>query len=368
MGRRSPRNKSAFRRWLLAPAVFGVAGIAGWAYWAYLPPPSLTVASWGGEYTAAQNAALFHPFTDQSGVAVSLRLYGGGTGDIARQVSNREIEWDVVDFELEDAARACRDGLLERLDELNLPPGADGSQAADDFVPGAIGPCWVGTAVYSQVIAFSKEKASPEEPRSLADFFDVKRFPGPRALRGSGPKFNLELALMADGVAPGEVYPTLATEAGVTRAFAKLDTIKPQIIWWQRAAEPPELLAQGKAAMATVLNARIFDTSDSLRLGAIFDGQLYQMDVFGVPKGTEKKSRAFEFLRYATGTEALAEEARLLPYAPARRSSLATIDPERRARLPTAPENFARALFVDPDWWAEHGASLEKRWTEWREK
>ncbi len=353
------------RRWL-AGGAFAAAGLGSGAYWLSLPPPFLTVASWGGEYSAAQTSALFHPFTDQSGVAVVLRLHGGGTDEIAQQTKMGEAEWDVIDMELEDAAKACREGLLEKLDGLNLPPGADGAPPSEDFVPGALGPCWVGTAVYSQVIAFAKGKTGAEEPRALADFFDVKRFPGPRALRGSGPKYNLELALIADGVATGDVYPMLETEAGVQRAFAKLDTIKPQILWWQRAAEPPELLAQGKAVMTTVLNARVFDTSDNPRFGAIFEGQLYQMDVFGVPKNTAKRNRALEFLRFATGTAPLAEVARLLPYAPARRSSLAAIDPMRRAGLPTAPENFQRALFVDPDWWAMHGGELEKRWAAWR--
>ncbi len=355
------------RRWLLASAL-GATGLGGGFYWASLPPPFLTVASWGGEYSAAQTAALFHPFTDQSGVAVVLRLHGGGTDEIARQTEMAEPEWDVIDMELEDAAKACREGLLERLDGLNLPKGADGSPPSEDFVPGALGPCWVGTAVYSLVIAFAKAKTGAEEPRALADFFDTKRFPGPRALRGNGPKYNLELALIADGVAPGDVYPMLETEAGVARAFAKLDTIKPLLLWWSRAAEPPEFLAQGKAVMTTVLNARVFDTGENPLFGAIFEGQLYQMDVFGVPKNTAKKTRTFEFLRFATGTALLSEVARLLPSAPARRSSLASIDPARRAGLPTAPENFQRALFVDPDWWAQHGEGLERRWAAWREK
>lgn len=354
------------RRWLVA-AAFVVAGLGAGAYWLSLPSPFLTVASWGGEYSAAQTAALFHPFTDQSGVAVVTRLHGGGTDEIAQQTRMEEAEWDVIDMELEDAAKACREGLLERLDGLDLPPGKDGAKAAEDFVLGALGPCWVGTAVYSQVIAFTKGMAGAEQPSTLSDFFDLKKFPGPRALRDNGPKYNLELALLADGVSPFDVYPMLATETGIARALAKLDTIKP-IVWWRRTTEPPELLASGKAVMTTALNTRVFDMSDNPRFGTIFDGQLYQMDVFGVPKGTPKKSRAFEFLRFATGTVPLAELARLMPFGPARFSSLAEIDPVRSAQLPTARDNLQRALYVAPDWWAEHGATMETRWNEWREK
>ena len=70
--------------------------------------------------------------------------------------------------------------------------------------------------------------------------------------------------------------------------------------------------------------------------------------------------------------EGYAEQARLLPYGPARQSSIALVgrnpenNAEMRPHLPTNPRNFGRALAVDPDWWATRGAALEARWAEWR--
>ena len=64
-------------------------------------------------------------------------------------------------------------------------------------------------------------------PASWADFWDVKKFPGKRALR-KGPKYTLEFALMADGVAPKDVYKVLAGKDGQDRAFKKLDELKPK--------------------------------------------------------------------------------------------------------------------------------------------
>ena len=132
------------------------------------------------------------------------------------------------------------------------------------------------------------------------------------------------------------------------------------------------MLRRGEVAMTTVLNARIFSIEPEPRIRTLWDGQLYQLDVFGIPKGSRKKERALEFIRFATGPQPLAEEARLLPYGPARLSSLPLVgrNPETNAdmrpHLPTAARNFSRALAVDPDWWAKNGPALEARWDEWR--
>ena len=357
-------------RWLavmLAVVVVAAAGL----FWLMRPPPSLTVVSWGDMYGRAQTIALFHPFADKNHVDVNIADYGGGLKEIAAQVASGHIDWDVVDLELDDAAAACRQGLLERIDDMELPPGANGYAARRDFVPGALGPCWVGSAVYSQVIAVDASRFGDNQPRRVEDFFDLQRFPGPRGLR-DGPRFNLELALIADGVQQWRVYSMLSTNEGVDRAFRKLDTIKSSIMWWRRTADPPAMLKQGRVAMSTALNARVFDFNSNPAIRTIWDGQLYQLDVFGIPKGDPKKQLAQDFIRFATTPGALAEEARYLPYGPARLSAIALVrsNPENQADmrpyLPTAPVNFSSALEVDPDWWAKHGPALEARWAAWR--
>ncbi|HXJ03030.1 MAG TPA: extracellular solute-binding protein [Micropepsaceae bacterium] len=358
-------------RWL-APALIILALVAGALYWVTRPPPSLTVVSWGDVYGRAQTLALFHPYTDKSHVDVKVANYGGGLKEISAQVAAGDVQWDVVDLELEDAAAACRQGLLENLQDIELPPGANGNGAQRDFVPGALGPCWVGSVVYSQVIGVDSSRFGDDQPATANDFFDLARFPGARGLRDGSPKYNLELALLADGVKYWQVYAVLGTKEGADRAFAKLDTIKSSIKWWRRAAEPAEMLARGDVAMTTVLNARIFSIDPEPKIRTIWDGQLYQLDVFGIPKGDPNKKLAVDFIRFATGAAPLAQEAELLPYGPARFSALALVglNPENKAEmlphLPTARTNFARALAVDPDWWTKHGEGLQARWDSWR--
>jgi putative spermidine/putrescine transport system substrate-binding protein len=359
------------KRWLTGIAVVTL-GLLGTLYWLTRPPENLTVVSWGDAYQQAQTVAFFHPFVDRTGINLDGAIYGGGLAEIRTQVEAGAVDWDVVDFDLAEAALACRKGLLESIDPASLPPGADGTPANDDFVAGAIGPCWVGTLVYSQVVMVAPGVFA-EAPQAAADFFDVARFPGMRALRDGGPEFNLPFALLADGVAAVEVYRLLETEEGITRAFAKLDSISESILWWRRPNEAVDLITSGQAVMTTALNGRAFDAAraDSA-IGIIWDGQLYSLDVFGIPRGTPQLERAREFIAFATMTEPLAGMASRVPYGAARASAAATVGPnpmtgeEVRPLLPTSPENFGNALLNDPDWWADHGAPLRARWDTWR--
>ena len=361
-------------RWILVIALIVLAVVAGGGvFWWYTRPlPRLTVTTWPGVYGRSQAIAMLHPYGEQKRVNVRIAEYDGGLDHLREEVSAHVYDWDVIDFELDDATAACRAGLLEPVDAASLPRGSDGTEAADDFVKGAIGPCWVGNVVFSQIIAYTPGRFASRPPKSLADFFDIKTFPGPRALRRSSAKFNLEMALLADGVAPSQVYPLLSTAMGVRRALAKLASIGSSIVWWTQPSEPVDMLAHGRVALATVLNGDAYDAQRNGRVvGVVWDRQLYELDVFGVPRGDHRKARAMDFIRFATGSVPLARAAEWVPYGPARRSSLKLVgkNPEfgnpMEPYLPTANQNFATAFAIDDGWWLTHGAAIDVRWQAW---
>ena len=132
------------------------------------------------------------------------------------------------------------------------------------------------------------------------------------------------------------MYPALATRNGLDRAFAKLDTIKSAIVWWQRVSEPIDMLERGELAMTTGLNSRVFSIAAEPRFGTIWEGQLYQLDVFGIPMGNPNKERGLDFIRFATGARPLAGQSELLPYGPARRSSIRLVGRNPEMRTPVA--------------------------------
>ncbi len=360
------------RKILIAIAIILVAGGAA-LWWAMRPLPVLTVTTWPGAYGRAQAAAQMRPYAAENKVDVRIDLWDGEIAEVARAVSTGVYKGDVIDFELPAAIAACRQGLLEKIDPAILPPGADGVAAAQDFVPGAIGPCWVASVVYSQVIIFAPDRFQSARPGALADFFDLAKFPGRRALQRGSPKFNLEMALLADGVAPDDVYNTLGTPGGLARAFAKLDSIRNAIIWSGSAKDSMELVRSGQAVLATALNGDVHDASlRGFKPGVIWDRQMYEMDVFGIPKGTPRKDRAMDFLRAATTSAPLAAVASWVPYGPARRSSMPLVgdNPElkipMRESLPTA--HFETAFPVDDGWWLTHQTQITARWQAWLDR
>jgi putative spermidine/putrescine transport system substrate-binding protein len=279
-----------------------------------------------------------------------------------------------VDVELSDAVLGCDEGLFEKIDPSILPAGADGTPASQDFIPGAINECAIGNIVWSTIFAYDSTKVRNfNVPKSINALFDLNQYPGKRGLR-KGPKANLEMALMADGVPAAQVYDVLNTPEGVDRAFAKLDTIKDQVVWWEAGAQPPQLLADGEVVMTTAYNGRIFNAvaAEDKPFVIVWDGQVYDLDLWAIPKGAKNKANAMDFLAFSTGTKPLADQASWISYGPVRKSSAPLIGSynskpslKMGPQMPTAPANFKNALQNDFNWWADHQDELNERFNKW---
>ncbi|MFP4125873.1 MAG: extracellular solute-binding protein, partial [Alphaproteobacteria bacterium] len=270
--------------------------------------------------------------------------------------------------ELSDAIRLCDEGLVEEIDPAMLPEAPDGTPAEEDFIDSALQPCAVATISWSTVYAFDEE-AFPEDgpqPSTIADFFDTETFPGKRGLR-KWPKATLEMALMADGVPPDEIYEVLATDEGVDRAFAMLDKIQDDIVWWEAGAQAPQLLADGEVAMTTAYNGRIYgaQVEENQPFEIVWDGQILDLDLWVIPAGAPNMDEALEFIQYSTDTQRLADQAKYISYGPARRSSFPLIDEEMQPHMPTNPDNMETALVADPLFWADYQEELNQRFNSW---
>ncbi len=331
----------------------------------------VTVMSWGGAYTKSQVEAYHKPFTAETGITVnSVDSDNPGT-PIKAQVEAGNVTVDVADVEFSDAIRLCDEGLLEEIDLSMLPAAPDGTPAAEDFIDGALQDCAVASIVWSSVFAYNSANVSGT-PTTIADFFDIAKFPGKRGMRKVA-KATLEMALMADGVPAGEVYEILGTDAGVDRAFAKLDSIKADIIWWEAGAQPPQLLADGEVTMSTAYNGRIFNAAvaENQPLVVVWDGQVLDFDLFVVPKGAPNKEEAMKFIAFATDTQRLADQASYISYGPARKSSGALVGKysdgktDMAPHMPTAAANLTNALVNNFEFWVDHDAELNERFNAW---
>lgn len=348
---------------LLAKRLAGAGAIA-LASMGMAQAESLTVVSFGGAYGAAQQEHMIDPFMKETGTEILFEDYSGGIAEIKAQVEAGNILWDVVDIEVIDLERACSEGLLEPIPRDILPAGDDGTPAEEDFVPAALAnECGVGVIVWTIIYAYNDETMTGDKPTTVADLFDTEKFPGKRAFR-KRPQVNLEWALIADGVPAADVYSVLATEEGQAQAFAKLDTIKDDIVWFDSWSQAPQLLNDGGAVMVQSANGRIFSAikEDSKPFEMVWDNHVYDLDVWAVVAGTQKKDLAFEFVAAATKSTPLSGMADVA-YGPTRKSSAAYVDASVIPDLPTS--HIDQGLKADGIFWADYGESLGEKFNEW---
>ncbi|RDD70794.1 ABC transporter substrate-binding protein [Paracoccus versutus] len=332
----------------------------------------ITVISWGGAYEKSQVEAYNRPFTAQTGIAVKMLAADNPAAPIKSMVESNNVGVDVADVEYTDAIRLCDDGLLEEIDPAILPPAPDGTPATEDFLPGALTDCAVGSMVFSTVYGYDVTKFPDEKPSTIADFFDTEKFPGKRGMRKSA-RANLEMALMAEGVPAAEVYDLLATPEGLDRAFAKLDTIKRNVVWWEAGAQPPQLLADGEVVMTTAYNGRLFTAvvTENKPFAMVWDGQVYEYELFVIPKGAPNKDAALEYIKFATDTQRLADQTKWISYGPARKSSLSLVGlyedgkTEMAPHMPTAEANLANALRSSYEFWVDRDIEINERFSTW---
>jgi putative spermidine/putrescine transport system substrate-binding protein len=357
---------------LLKSTTVALAAVAAFGIVSAQAADPLTVVSWGGAYTKSQVEAYHKPYTEMTGVEIVSADYNGGLAEVKAQVEAGNVTWDLVDVELSDAVRGCDEGLLEPIDKSILPPAPDGTPATDDFLPGTLTDCAVSTIVWSTVYAYDATKFPGDKPASMADFFDTEGFPGKRGMRKT-PKANLEFALIADGVPADEVYDVLATPEGIDRAFAKLDSIKDDVVWWEAGAQPPQMLADGEVAMTTAYNGRLFNaqTVENKPFVIVWDGQIWDIDLWVIPTGAPNKEEALKFIAFSTDTQRLADQAAWISYGPTRKSSVPLISThaesgvEMMPHMPTAPDNFTNALQNDFEFWADYQDELNERFNAW---
>lgn len=319
---------------------------------------TLSVVTFGGAYEAAVKQAYFTPFTEKTKHDFTFQSYSGGLAKLQAMVQAKNVTWDLVDLEANDAMRACEEGLLQKFPVKLLGD-------TKDFLPGAISDCAVVSMVWSTVYAYDSTKVTGT-PNSISDFFDLQKFPGKRGMRKSA-KGTLEWALMADGVPKEQVYKLLSTQQGVDRAFKKLDSIKSSIVWWESGAQAPQLLADGAVSMVAAYNGRISDAvkQDGKSFKIVWDAQLYDYEWWGVPAGAKNAKLAAEFIAFASQPQRYADLTKYIPYAPPRTSAIPLIDPTRLKELPTAPGNFQNALKIDVSFWVDKSDSIGKQFQNW---
>ncbi|MBV4396132.1 ABC transporter substrate-binding protein [Advenella alkanexedens] len=336
-----------------------VTGFILSAFTAAASAQSLTVVSFGGDAKVAMEKAYFQPFEKETGIRINSADWNGEMGKIKSMVDTNSVQWDVVEVEAPELERGCAEGMFEEIDYSKVIPQSD-------FIENGALECGVGTFIWSVALAYNKDKLK-EAPTSWADFWDVKKYPGKRSLR-KGAKYTLEIALMADGVSPKDVYTVLATPEGVDRAFKKLDEIKPYIQWWESGAQPGQYLVAGDVVMSSAYNGRIthaINQENKRPLGLVWDQSLYAIDYWAIPKGSPNVENAHKLIKHASQPENLVAFSTLLPYGPPTIAAIEALPADIAKDLPSSKENMENAIALDVNFWTDYGDALEQRYNAW---
>jgi len=338
----------------------------------------ITVVSWGGAYTASQQKAYSDTWT---GGKVNWENYNGGLGEVRAQVEAGSVQWDIVDVLPHEGRVGCDEGLFEELPRDMFTKAADGTSMDDDIMVEVPNKCVVPQIFWSYVPFYDKTRYPGDKPQGIEDFFDVVKFPGKRGIH-TWPNALIEMALIADGVAIKDVYSVMDTEAGIDRAFAKLDTIKDHAVFWSSGAKPLEFVKSGETVMALAYNGRIGAAilGEGEPFVTMWDGQVIEEEWLVMVKGSKNYDEALAFLIHASAPEQQAGQAKYINYGPMRKSAFKIITagepwfitPDGKANImehmPNREEIAARSLYADPDWWADNGDEVAERFTAWMSK
>ncbi len=335
----------------------------------------LVVVSWGGAYTASQQNAYHAPYM-AANPDINIVNDDSANGAVAKLRAMQEagnVTWDLVDMVASDAILSCDEGLAIEIDHnAVLAPAPDGTPALEDFGDLVVSPCFIPQIVYSTTFGYRKDKVGDTPPTSINDVFDLAKYPGKRSLEKK-PINNLEWALLADGVPADKIYEVLGTEEGVDQALAKLDTIKDEVIWWEKGAQTPQLLADGEVVMGSTYNGRLFSVIEEEKqpVGMMWDWQVYDLDGWVVPAGGKNEADVLEYLKFATDTQRLADQAKYISYGPARASSAPMVGKheslgiDMAPHMPTAPDNASNTLLYNYEFWADNVDDLTEVFQAW---
>lgn len=305
---------------------------------------SIAINSWGGPWLEAAKANLFDPFTAATGVKVDV-VSPVSFAKLAQQVKTGVYEFDVTTLGAGELLRAEEADLLEEIGEP---------------YPGGLFHRGAGSHAFATVIGYNGDKY-PQGPKTWADFWDVKKFPGSRSLQRY-PARILPLALLADGVPMDQLYPL-----DIERAFKALDRIKEHVVvWWTAGAQSSQILRDGEVDMCGIWHARFFEAeAGAPNLKMTWNQGQQERAYWCVAKNSPNREAAAEFVKFATSAEPLAKFAIQAEYGPLNADAMQFVTDEQAKRMPTYPANYAQTFEQNIENFGGDIAEVSERFEEW---
>src|SRR5467141_3877943 len=331
---RTARGKISRRKFL---AMTGVAAAAGPFIWTGRSSAAgkVIIRTIGGSYEEATVKSIFEPFTKATGIEVV--KVPATLGKVLAMHEAGNMELDVLDAGELGVLSFSQKGALEKINykawKMTNPDDMDPAVRRDDMM---------GDIYFSSVLGYNSQAfPTGKQPRNWAEFWDIKKFAGPRMLADiASGAIDVEFALLADGVPKDKLYPI-----DVNRAFKSLDRVRPAIRkFWDTGALSAQMLADKEVVLGSIWNGRLQSVAD---------------------KGAKNLENAQRFIEFACQPEIQASHAKNIPYGPTNRQAFKSIPADVSARLPSSPEQKAKAFLQNGKWWADNRSVVSERWSQW---
>ena len=339
----SRRRFLATTAWVAGGAALGFAQRARAAQ-------SIAVTCWGGSYEKGIKEHFADPFTKETGIEVIL-INNADLTKMKVQVESKNVQWDVFDSVGPQITAGAKMGLWEDIDRSIV-------DTSDLIAPGA--KTYVGTYLFAGGIAWDPKRfPDGKHPNVFKDFWDAQRFPGRRGLRTRVSE-TLEMALVADGVAPDKLYPL-----DIERGFKALDRVKPLVKKWiETTPETITLLTANEIDFSYTYLSRVLPAQ---KAGSSVQMSMQQtinsLEYLAVPKYSKNREAAMRYVAFCLRPDRQAAFGSTNNFSPNSRKGATMLPADSSKSMPDMlnPNN----IVLNDAWWADNYDTLQKRYTEW---
>jgi len=318
------------------------------------PPVTITYVGYGGDGQAAQIQAWQQPYTVDHPNVTFINTSPPDVAQVKAQVDAKAVQWDVMAIAPYAAEQNCGT-LFEKLDTSNIDQ--------TNLVEGSVGECYVANWINTTPFAYRTD-AFPEGkgPKTIEDFFDTEKFPGQRGIVNNLQNGILEYPLLADGVAPDDLYPL-----DVDRALDKLDTIRDVTTFAPNVGALQQAVAADQVDMFFLPDSRVVPLlkgGDDITI--VWDVAVASLNAFAVPLGSTKKDAVEGFLASVTEPGPVAKISELLGVAPINSEAKPELDEFAKQLAVFDPEvNPGETVVQDVSWYAENFNDVSTKVTAW---
>jgi len=328
---------------------------------AFAQQKEVVVAPTGGAYDQAISEIWFAPFTKETGIKVKTVVATDAQMRSKAQAmfAAKDVAWDIINNVDILAASAQNRAFTEDMTEF-----CKQFVARKDLTENTCNPSGIRITYNATLLAFNADKFKDKKPQNWADLWNVKDFPGPRALPNFGDPWRvLAAALLADGVPADKLFPL-----DLDRAFKKLDQIKPQVtLWWKSGDQSQQGFRGGDYVIGMIWGTRVSALkAEGQPVQLSYDQAFMLADTMQILKNSPNREGAQALLKFYLDHPAVqAKFAEKLGITPVSQDAIKLMSDEARLKIPTSPEAFAQIIKHDPAWINDNQAKMLEAWNAW---